>query len=400
MQPYSPIAQPPVSGIYQPVLPFGTSEEPSNEFDQLVERLDKKSLLDRIDALPDRDKVVESVVELASTRDYRKFSDLFTSKDFEYYGLYAVQKGRLSALQFATLMFVRAGLGKEVKVEDLEVFPLFTDDAPSSAAWLTIPSTFSSKFELTKEKRALFIEEMRAMPPSEKYFVVVPDTRNRNEDNVSWRINAIVGFNIFSTIPSFCITTTTRMIPSFGMIQAFLNAKESNGVSFKLVIGESTAESIRISMLTKGAREMCVHCPELAPAPSIADNHFASPLDFMYHDFYHLIITSTIPAEDRRFFCEAAEHFNKDDLIYQSYYEALIDMEIQGFPLDSPPLEQELKGQMSCKALNAIIKNAKYWRDSKSSLWNLSKEQEALIESLNEKLRGLHKEDNLTRWIQ
>lgn len=390
MQPYSPIVQPPVSGIYPPVLPFGTSEEPSNEFDQLVERLDKKSLLDKIDALPDRDKVVESVVELASTRDYRKFSDLFTSKDFEYYGLYAVQKGRLSAIQFATLMFVRAALDKEVKVEDLEVFPLFTDDAPSSAAWLTIPSTFSSKFELTKEKLTRFIEEMRAMPPSEKYFVVVPDTRNRNEDNVSWRINARVGFNIFSTLPSFCCTTSTRMIPSFGMIQAFLNAKQSNGVTFKLIIGESTAESIRTSMLNESAREMCVHCPELAPAPLIADNHFASPLDFMYHDFYHLIITSAIPAEDRRFFCVAATHFNENDKIFQSYYEALIDMDIPGFPIDSPPLEQEQKNRMSCIALSAIIKNAGYWRDTHSSLWSLTDEQQALIKSLNEKLQDLH----------
>ena len=298
--------------------------ESKDEFDTLTGLLDpvkKADVLEKIRALENKAANIDNVIKLANTHDFQAFSDLFLSPQFEYYALAGVQEKKISSMQFGTLMFVRAGLSEKVKIEDIKVVPLFDGEAPSTEAWDCINATLKATVKaksgplpdvVDKHQLAQFFEIMRTMPISEQYFVIIPDTRDQNlyvfGSNISISVNQNANFNVFCSLE--IQEKKMRIIPSFGMIKALLDATGTDGFAYKLVIGASTPESLRLSVINENAREMCVHCDEIAPAPDVADNLPAPPLDYMYHDIYHLWLCRHILRRDRQFFCELADIVN------------------------------------------------------------------------------------------
>ena len=316
-----------------------------SDFDTLTERLapeKKMEVLQKIDQLRIKESLLQTVIDLANTRDYIRHKEIFQDPNFEYYALALVRERKLSSLQFGTLMFARSAL-EQVKVEEMKTVPLFQDDAPSTDAWNYIKATFVSPpfnakpcmgtAELTR-----FFELMRALPTSEQHFVLIPDTRSQTlVDNIFRAVNG-EGFNLFCGLE--INGKPMRMIPSFGMFQAVLDATGNDGFKIKPVIGESTTESLRLSVLNESSREVCVHCPLIAPAPKKADGYTASAVDFTYHDFYHTWSCRHIPKEHRKFYCELADYINPACIHYacetakkraQALNEMLIDMNFKRY---------------------------------------------------------------------
>lgn len=100
----------------------------------------------------------------------------------------------------------------------------------------------------------------------------------------------------------------TRPIPSFGMMQAFL--EELSPTHYVQMIprlgGTSPVSSIRANGL-EGTRDIGLYDPAL-PFPERADNHpICEPYDFSFHDFYHAIVASLIPPPVRIAFIQLAD---------------------------------------------------------------------------------------------
>lgn len=294
-------------------------------FDTLTNLLDplkKASVLEKIKTLEDKKTHLDIIVELVNSRNYQSHSKFFLSSTFEYYALSAVLEQRITPVQFGTLMFVRSGLSEKINIEDMRVVPLFDKGAPATDAWNYINGTLTIKWNeqvsepvIDKNELAQFFEIMRTMPTSEQSFVLIPDTRDPfvpgKNINISYNVNFQQRFNAFCGLE--INGKRMRMIPSFGMVQALLDATGTDDFRLKPVIGESTPESLRLSILNENAREMCIHCPEIAPAPNEADGSPAPALDFMYHDIYHIWVCRYVAKKHRQFFCELAATVNPDN---------------------------------------------------------------------------------------
>ena len=355
----------------------------NDEFDTLTELLDpikKAEVLEKIGTLENKEANLAKVIELANTHDFQSFSDFFISPQFEYYALAGVKEGKITAMQFGTLMYVRAGLSKGVKIEDLQVVPLFDKDAPSAKALEYIKATlrpespdFSVQDALDEQQLTQFFEIMRTLPISEQYLVIIPDTRDftQSRSNVSLVISQEHNFNVFCGLE--INEKKMRMIHSMGMIKALIDATGTDGFTFKLVIGPSTPKSLKFSILEDNAREMCIHCDEIAPAPSTADGIPAPALDFMYHDLYHLWVCRHIVKEHRKFFCELAEVFNPDKFSSAAAKSAAMDLYAMLVDLDMGSYRPDIAGlvdidQVSSEAMRLQFESLSARRSSREHL--------------------------------
>ena len=98
---------------------------------------------------------------------------------------------------------------------------------------------------MDEHELAQFFEFMRKLPISEQHFVIIPDTRNHTNhsqyySNISLAVNQGGHFNVFCSLE--INDEKMRMIPSFGMIKALLDATGTDGFAYKLVIGASKTE--------------------------------------------------------------------------------------------------------------------------------------------------------------
>lgn len=320
-------------------------EEAENSFDTLIGLLhweDKAAVLTTIDNLEDRSARISELCEMAVSRDYLRHRALFESETFEYYALAAVREGRISDIQFGTLMFVRAALEEpNIQLEDLRKVPLFDGEAFNPQAYSAILTSFSAPREkkslVGQSKLIQFFQIAKQLPESEKSFICyrceVPIASKRNvKANVFAGLVQMIGFNLFgmATIEN----QTVRMIPSFGMMQAFLDATGEDKMTLKPRIGVPTTESTSNSLQDNNAREVGIHCPQIAPAPQTVNFYKTTPLNFMYYHLYLAWVNRCIPVQDRLFYCELATAMatfpNKSETMLEvcrSVYDFIVRME-------------------------------------------------------------------------
>lgn len=312
----------------------------SNQFESLLRRLSpkkKEATLDKIQTLENKELIFPQIAELAARRDYSRFAQLFSDPDFDYYALAAVEQNYITAVQFGTLMFVRAGLCSGVAIQDIEVISLFDGNAPSYRAWIYIKETFKSKdghFIMDDRELAQFFELMRKQPPSEQYLVLIPDVRRLPEswNNISVRLNMHAYFNAFCGLE--INQKKMRMIPSIGMVQALLDATGDDGFTFLLALDDATPEEIRLTCINENARDLRTHST-IAPAPNTADGFRSPPIDWIFHEIYHLFTSRHVPKPHRNFFNELATVVNPDRFSSRAakqaaweIYTTLIDIDI------------------------------------------------------------------------
>ncbi len=292
----------------------------------------------------------------------------------------------------------------------MRVVPLFDQEAPATDAWNYINETLTVKWNgqetkpvLDKNELAQFFEIMRTKPASEQSFVIIPDARDPfvpgKDINISYNVNFQVQFNTFCGLE--VNGKRMRMIPSFGMIQALLDATGTDGFRFKPVLGESTPESLRLSILNENAREMCIHCPEIAPAPTEADGSPAPALDFMYHDIYHTWVCRHVAKKHRQFFSELAAIVNPDHFSSRAAKQAAEHLYLTLLDLDFVPFYRpEIWGRSidiekaSFRALEFALERfvevrKKVFPSKEILTHEEQRESQAVSEQLTNKLKGL-----------
>ena len=324
------------------------------KYQEVICRLTEKEKT-RLDfLLSTLDKTDENINELmqAIKENPTYKEDFFRSSDWPLYSLIALKRGLIDEYQFGTLQLYWSIGQYHGNYCDVQIIPLFTPDGENNPeAVEQIKTTFSggdapsfhripvkkdAQF-LTDEQFKKFLDEMKAMPSSEKQFFLVPDMQQTGNttNTVSQRIHD-VGINVFSRI----LEVHRRIIPSLAMMQTILKVKFGDqAVKINPVLGLSSVEQLKNSR----QRDMALHFPGVK-LPEDADYFPAPWYDFTYHDFYHAILVSGVPAHFRSKLLAIADAayneasaFSPDSSEHQtlaSIAETLIDMEISEFRSD------------------------------------------------------------------
>jgi len=142
----------------------------------------------------------------------------------------------------------------------------------------------------------IFMQKVRMLPTSEQRFLLVRDLQASIE-TISKAIKN-TGVNVFNRPDGL-----KRIVPSTGMMQAFLEAEYGDdAVQLNPVIYQSTEMHIRECSLND-ARDIEFPFPNSKGenrCTATADGYPAPWYDFSYHDFYHAIHASAVGREFRR----------------------------------------------------------------------------------------------------
>jgi tRNA(fMet)-specific endonuclease VapC len=151
---------------------------------------------------------------------------------------------------------------------------------------------------------ARFQEALRSLPASERsYWILRLPTIDRLD-----KMSAIAFSPLYKSLlkfvfknPSWVDATQNfaLIVPSFGILQALLDARFASS-AVKLLPGfGSTSKDAVVEGIGKGGRVFGLHFPEVE-APNYADGFHYEKLLFTLHDFFHAYVGSLLPLEFRR----------------------------------------------------------------------------------------------------
>ncbi|MBS0615477.1 MAG: hypothetical protein JSR58_02875 [Verrucomicrobia bacterium] len=252
-----------------------------------------------------------SIIETLDSFDFRNApnNSVLFKDDFPFLVLSALQCEWLDQkngeMQAATaLNFWSAYQFHDKNSQVIETIPLFQNDQVNPLAEPLLKETFKRSIDnfeyLEGNKYVKFLEQMRQLPKSEQQFLLVPDIQKAEDQTVSQAIKKNAHFNVFNRTPHK--GQTMRIVPSVGMMQAFLNAQYDEPVKITPRLYLSSIEQIRECGLTD-TRDMMTSVPSKYKSnrcPDKADGYLAPWYDFAYHDFYHAHVCSAIGKAYRR----------------------------------------------------------------------------------------------------
>lgn len=306
---------------------------------------------------------------------------MFHSNIHYYYALEALRRGEITQHQFGTLMLFKEELDNQKAIEITpEVIPIFdTNGSPNKEALDLIeqgmyppPDSFEKAwdieaYEQEKKKHKPYLDENQSKaffeflsktPKSEQQFLLVPEDYMNKEDSeeynktvpatVSMAIQYQIGFNVFGRVLIKNEETGKhelyRIIPSVGMMQAFLDAiKGKRTIYLDIVLGPCTGDDLDEDTRSK-TRKVGVHFDGCRQS-SEADRYPALGNDFPLHDGYHAWRALWIPDEHKLEFSKAGHLL--DDLQSKpgpNYLrESFFDMEFDKYyPEDTPTYPEAL----------------------------------------------------------
>lgn len=261
------------------------------------------------------DPEIRQLMETLDTLDFKhapKDSVLLNPK-LPYITLEALRIGLLDRndgqKQAATILNFWAALQCHQNPNDLQTFSVVHPEAKKMiTATLKHSSENRADPFLMGAKFDVFMEKLHALPLSEQRFLIVPDIQG---DDPIIKIAEQNGGNLFKATISQSIKATginvfnrliyagkpMRMIPSTGMMQAFLEAQYGDdAVEIKPRTYLSTLQHIYDTRLTDTS-DMMMPTPDAegkSRCPTTADHYQAPWYDFPYHDFFHAILLSTV----------------------------------------------------------------------------------------------------------
>jgi hypothetical protein len=250
---------------------------------------------------------IKQFLDVIDTLDFQhaqKDSVLLNPK-LPHIALETLRRGLLDSkqgqIQVATLLNFWSALQYHGDSKTLTTVSVF---APEAAALIkeTLLNSCDTKTEpfLNGDLFALFLEKLKAFPLSEQRFLLVDDLQgnltshpeNPYTATVSQALK-VTGVNVFNRV----ISKKLRIIPSAGMMQAFLDAQYGdNAVKIKPRISLSTTSHIYDTRLTD-TNDLMFSTPGEdgnSRCPEKADGYLAPWYDFPYHDFYHAICSSAV----------------------------------------------------------------------------------------------------------
>lgn len=314
------------------------SREEENRYPEIIRRLtsSQREWLDDAMSTLYLDREVRCL-KLAKDFNAHRMDAISSDPDCPLLGLWAVKLGYLSQHQFGTLMQFWGACQCHLPLgQNVTSMPLFDSDGKvNSVARTAIVQTLQmepvivellGKTEevsgslLTEEQVDLFFEAMREQEESEQQCFVVPDIDPYDLDalerviesgiandavTVSHSIRGHSGLNLFCRFEEKGIAK--RMVPSFGMMQVFLNVRHGpDAVHLNPVLGTSTSDDLRKSAMLDW-RDVGIPFPSI-PLPPYADNFRAPHYDFAFHDAcYHAILASSMSRKDRQLMLLAAD---------------------------------------------------------------------------------------------
>lgn len=298
----------------------------------------------QLDSLPDREIQTKYLVEWLNSpkfSDHWKTDPFFKSPQFHLYALFALKQGRITQHQFGTLMtFDTARKYVETLAflptvsgspRTVKILPIFSGKQISSHMtyllhscltlwevrvaewnWLEkgdvddqLPVIFENKRFIRCSDKIFqrFLDLLETLSESEKTFLLHEDTEycekglerySANDiGSVSYVINFRTGINILSRVTIGNIRY--RMIPSFGMVQAFIKALNPiDPIILNPVLNISSLDDIRSNGLLR--MRDCLLCSPFSAPVTEADSHLVFGIDYTYHDWYHGVKANGMPA--------------------------------------------------------------------------------------------------------
>jgi hypothetical protein len=353
--------------------PIPASVEIKREFQELLSRLERgkrQDIENKLGNLPDIDSKLPEILELIKNGDYS--NPWLQDANFDYYVLYAVKTNQLTRHQFGTVMYIKANLKECVAYssDNFKYFKkpikLFNGQETSKTARMIlyehIKENGDEKDYLDMNQLDNFFKLMQDTDlSSEKQFFLIPDNLDYEtfkesemlEPFPSEKIDIVLRINELENIRLLDIvefspeqmeeieqvfgeklqSSKMRIVPSLGMMQAFLDVKFSKEQSMKInpVLGLSPVD-LFFSAMFDDLRDMGIPF-DGEPLPEAVDGYKASPSSFVRHDFYHNLICSIIPRKHRLAALQIASQIKKVNLPEEScklidqFWNHIIDME-------------------------------------------------------------------------
>lgn len=174
----------------------------------------------------------------------------------------------------------------------------------------------SSSTDIADDELDEFYQEMKKLPASEQRFFLISHA-DEEKNSVADRLEAL-RFYVFGRVDN------RRMIPSLGMMQAYLKVKfKKQACEINPVIGLSSLEDIKKNGRSN-QRDMAIPFPQVK-LPEEADSFHAPFYLFPYHDFYHAFMASTLPTNHRELMVNIGEELDQDVLEKNAPYLAIND---------------------------------------------------------------------------
>ena len=213
------------------------------------------------------------------------------------YALRALELGRLSIQDFASILLFWTGY-QEPKSERLwSSIALIREDVSatfrSSSLWCAYCPSMPNR-HLTQEQEELFFARMDQCSLLQQQMVYCYLKARSTEEDIINRISK-VGVSILCRIDDM-----RWMVPSFVAMQIFLEVLVGDqAVRVRPVLGMSTLDDIFYNGCTN-TRDMGIPFPGISLSKK-ADGYLAPGVQFAIHDFYHSIVTSKAPMQDKHF---------------------------------------------------------------------------------------------------
>ncbi len=281
----------------------------------------------KLDSLTIPDKVLKELVTDIERFDFQNapLTSTLLNTNLPYFAIEALRRGFLDhehgPKQVATILNFWGALqyhGKDQTVlqtidltdrlaESLITQTCYTYDFVEKAT--SIPYLDGTKYND-------FIEKTSRLPLSEQRFLLVPDIQgeksrewidsNQSEATISQALK-VLSFNVFGRVEHD--EQPMRIVPSMGMMQAFLDAQHKEPVKIRPTLYLSTEMQIRECGLS-GRRDMLMPFPDGMGnnrSPATADGVKAPWYDFIIHDFSHADAASALGKTYRQAIIRASD---------------------------------------------------------------------------------------------
>lgn len=385
------------------------AQSPSNDkvnkvYREVMRRVKQPELIERyLGLLQNRVKRVEDLLNAMNerwTHDHPVYNDPL----FPFVALLALKQEKLTQNQFGTLMLFDDTATHFYGDKRPLSFSSFDDPETINKELAAHPNKDMKELKFKGLEECLYVDKTRSLddtklakfktllshlPKMEQTFLLVPDEWRRG--SVVWAIENNARINLFNhyikdtlsyksagneslTLLQSCV----RIIPSVGMVQAFLTAMHGETLAVRInpVLGLSSTKDLRLNGLT-GTRDMGLHFPYIK-LPNKADNFDAPGPDFSYHDMYHALQTSYIPPAHRQLMVEIYDQLNdlRSDAELREFRFSFIDMEYGDYRPAWGISSLDKKFWVSVARRVSMIKSAESQKLAMDRILNLLAEKE------------------------
>lgn len=303
-----------------------------------LDQSEKAQLEREMEALPKNDKTINLDLVTKAIHSPDLEDSIWEHLQFPLYALLALKERKIDGMDFSTSQLFYNAMNHPNNKGQVKVIPLFFGSSYNPQAWQLIEETvepFVSQYHeeknfpadspyvesyglgrpfMTSKQIRIFFDMMARLHPLQRMFLLVPEPQplswkrnmelqeNLRKGSVTEAINVKTPqFNVFCRVSDKLFKKPLRMIPSKGMMQAYIFATGGDCTlisQFRL----SSFNYLEEGILQK-ERSMCLNFTFL-PKISEADEYpcLLEVNEVEFHDFYHIDIMSLLKEDRKKFY--------------------------------------------------------------------------------------------------